>query len=220
MTDQHDWDAALDQMKQVEEQLHAAAETPTEPEKTSNSRSPLLVGVIAVVIIVMGGIFATTQVNQPAPVISEEIPGDPVNFDPPSSLQEVQQFAGGDVRFLALTMSEIREDGTIKLSAADNATAEYVFVRGNVSAGREYVTVIITDENMTRNIQAVPEGDSVPDLVVPPNCSIAELWLLAKTYDAPSIGTAFIEYDVDGYHFVIDDFDVDLQFNENCILMR
>ena len=223
MTDKHDWDTALAKKKKAEEQMHATAEQQTEPEKPTGGSKQILVAMIAAIVVAIGGLIAVSQLNQApetAPIISDDIPGDPVNFDPPSSLQEVQQFAGNDVRLLSIAMSQIRQDGTIELSAADNATAEYVFVRGSASAGRDYVRVVITDETMTRTLEPIPEGDAVPDFVPPPNCTIEALWILAKTYDAPSIGTAFVRYDENGYHFVIRDFNVDLQFNENCILVR
>lgn len=224
MVDKHDWDAALEEMKQVEEKIRASQEVPIVKKKSGRGRAILLVGVLLVIAVVVG-VLAATLLNPTPEVIVEDIPGDPANFDAPSSLQEVQQFAGDDVRFLSLTMAQVRSDGTIDLGSTDNPSAEYVFVRGSNNgrddnAGYEYVIVNISEQNMTRTTQPVPADDVVPERVVPPNCTIEQLWGASKTYEVPSNTAAWIQYNHDGYHFVIDLIDIDMQFNEDCILIR
>jgi len=224
MTDKHDWDAALQEMKQVEEKLRASQEVQIVQQKSSRRRALWVIG-LAVVLVAIAGVVAVTLLDTPPPIITEDIPGDPANFDAPSSLQEVQQFAGEDVRFLSLTMAQVRSDGTIDLGSADNPSAEYVFVRGSDNgrgdnSGYEYVVVNISEQSMTRTIQPVPADHVIPERVVPPNCTIEQLWILSKTYDVPSNTVAWIQYNADGYHFVIDLLDIDMQFNEDCILVR
>ena len=227
MTDKHDWDAALEQMKQVEEKIRASQEIPVLKKEKSNSGRAVLLVAVGLVIVIAAGVLAATFLGNttPPPMIVEEIPGDPARFDAPQSLQEVQQFAGDDVRFLSLTMSHVRSDGTIDLGSSDDPLAAYVFVRGSNNgqdnnAGYEYVVVKISEENMTRTVQSVPADDVIPERVVPPNCTIEQLWIASKTYDVPSNTVAWVQYNSDGYHFVIDLIDIDMQFNEDCILVR
>lgn len=223
MVDKHDWDAALQEMKQVEEKLRASQEVPIVKKKSSRSRLILFVGLLVLAAII--GVVAATLLKPAPQIITEDLPGDPANFDAPSSLQDVQEFAGDDVRFLSLTMEQVRSDGTIDLGSADNPTAEYLFWRGSDNgrddnSGYEYVVVNISEQNMTRSIHPVPEDDIIPDRVIPPNCTIEQLWIASKTYDVPSNVVAWIQYTGDGYHFVIDMLDIDLQFNRDCILVR
>jgi len=215
MTQNNDWDDALEQMRQVEKQLQEQVE---QQQKPKGNKGVLLIGLVVAVAIVGGIIFMVMSSNSEPPPPPTVIEQDPTEFDPQISLETVQRFAGENLRFLSLTMTQVRPDGTIDFSAGGNPTVEYTFVTGNDS---EFVIVSVApDLTMSRRTQSLTAGTTLPLRVEPPSCDIPQLWQLAKTYNAPNNGVADINYDTSGYNFVIGSLEIDLQFNGECILIR
>jgi len=221
MPDNNDWDTALEQMKQVEEKLKADAAK--QQKKNQSTRNPMifvLMGILALLIIGVGAVLFLSSDNStsPPPTVPKVIEADPAQFDPQISLETVQRFAGDNLRFLSLTMTQVHPDGTVDFSTGNTPTVAYTFV---TSDNRELVIVRVADDlTMSRTTRLASPDDTIPDRVEPPSCDIPQLWQLAKTYNAPNDGVANIDYDLDGYHFVIASLAVDLQFNGDCILIR
>lgn len=225
MSDTSDWDIALEDMKQID----AIRNQPNPPEPPKSRRGCALSLGIGFLVILFGGIIGTVYLTSLQPN-TQFIPDNPSNFNPPASLQEIQQIAGDDVRFISMTMERVRSDGTMDLNADYEPLTEYVFVRQldepptdapQNSISYEYVTVTIDGtSDVERTIQPVSAEEDIPERVIPPNCSIADLWQSAKSYDVPANVLATIHYSQDGYRFVIDNLNIDLQFNEDCILIR
>jgi len=219
MADTNDWDDALAQMKQVEEQLQAQAQKQSKP-KPKRGRGVLLIGIVVVLAIAGGVVFLLLNNNPPSPepTIPQVIEADPMRFDPQISLETVQRFAGEDLRFYSLTMTQVKPDGTVDFSTGDSSSVSYNFLTSDDS---EMVIVSVADDlSMSRSTEALSSGLTLPRRVDPPTCDIPQLWQLAKTYDAPDSGVADIHYDASGYNFTISSLEIDLQFNGDCILIR
>jgi hypothetical protein len=225
MADTGDWDIAMESMKDMDEERNS------DPKKSRRGYL-LIVLILGVVIIVLGGVFVMSNITG-TPQGTHAIPGDPANFNASTSLQEIQLFAGDDVRFIEMTMNQVRPDGTLDLNAKYEPSVEYVFVRQTGdNADYEYVIVTIKrsfgevnrsngDGGMSRSTRDVPASDVIPDRVVPPTCAIEDLWQIAKSYDVPiDNAVAVIQYTQDGYHFTMADEDVDLQFTAACVVVQ
>lgn len=230
MVDTGDWDIAMKSMKDADDERNG------KPKKSRRGYLLILL-VIGVFAIGLGGIFGIGHVMGILEG-TRSVPGDPENFNASTSLQEVQLFAGDDVRFIEMTMNQVRPDGTLDLNAKYEPSVEYVFVRQTDSPpdnaptdsiGYEYVIVNINrpfrevnsstgdvnsgyvDWGMSRSTRDVPASDVIPERVVPPTCAIKELWQIAKSYDVPIIDTvAVIKYTQDGYRFTMKDVAIDV----------
>ncbi len=210
MTDSNDWDIALEEMKKTEAEL-----SDLNSDKPKKSGNRLMIPFVIILIIVTGGVFFALSGT---PTVPDVIAGDPAQFDPQISLESVQKFAGDNVRFLSLEMTQVKPDGTVNVSASETPTIAYTFVTSDNT--NIIIVNVASDLSMSKTTQPVSDDEQLPERVVPPTCEIDQLWQLAKTYDVPSNGVADIDYTVDGYRFMIDLLEIDLQFSGDCILIR
>lgn len=210
MTNQDDWNIALEEMKKTEAELsHSNSDKP----KKSGKR--LIIPLVIILIIVAVGVFWTLSGT---PTVPDVIAGDPAQFDPQISLESVQKFAGDNVRLLSLEMTQVKPDGTVNVSASETPAIAYTFVTTDNT--NIIVVNVASDLSMSKTARPISGDEQLPERVVPPTCPIDQLWQLAKTYDVPSNGVADIDYTVDGYRFMIDLLEIDLQFSGDCILIR
>jgi hypothetical protein len=191
-------------------------------------------------IVICGGIPAVV-----GSILFEQVwlmPGDPSRFDPIAAFPAVADFAGRDYQLYRIDIQYVRSDGTLDTYADYYPYVNYYFFRearpanarpigaGGNAEGVQYEVVEVeisrpgfrrrfTNLGMNRDVQSLT-GSKPGSVIRNPQCSLAELWRVALTHDAPESAVAVIRYDANGYHFEIYDTAVDLQFDDECQLVR
>jgi hypothetical protein len=209
------------------------------------SKQPSILKVLLMIVLLFGGAIVICG-GIPAVVGSilfEQVwlmPGDPSRFNPIAAFPAVADFAGREYQLYRIDIQYVRSDGTIDTFADYYPYVNYYFLRevrpanarpigagGNVE-GVQYEVVEVeisrpgfrrryTNLGMNRDVQSLT-GYKPGGVIRNPQCTMAELWQVALTRDAPESAVAVVRYDDNGYHFQIYDTGIDLQFDDLCQL--
>jgi len=128
--------------------------------------------------------------------------------------------------------SHLKDVTTYRFVAPSGKAAKAVPIGAGGGGAHEYVKVVFseprwitsrsgksTNTRKQRGMQVTryPTG-ATPEPVAPPTCAFSRLFAIARTKGAPAGAVARIEYDRDGYRFVIEGTPVDLAFDAACAI--
>jgi|GEM_PF-6769899 len=173
------------------------------------------------------------------------IPGDMRQYDPIKNLPKIQQFAGKDVKLANIKAVYVKSDGTMDIKAKYSPNVTYLFVKKineiidkDVPIGVKDKRTINTVEEITIKVTkpyyytnlandsthrfpgmeryARKTSNNYEKLIADtPKIGFDKIWEMALKQDVPENAVAMIEYDNKGYHFYIDDTNIDLYFDIN-----
>jgi hypothetical protein len=182
-------------------------------------------------------------------VDTRPVPGDATRFDPVAAYNDIMAYAGSGAQLVSITATYVRSDGTQDLTASYYPYTNYDFVlevptpadappvgAGGTTSGTWYEPIEIRayqpnqwrKVSGTNNYSYMNQGmqrdtsspsASEPQIIRAPKCSFADLWEVALRRDAPRNAVAIIEYDQEGYSFIISDVSIYLQFDAECNLI-